>query len=176
MPRDDLDAADYSYFSASAMDYCISLLGPQWAPSLMWIASYVPADGHLYAGAAVTLVCLVAAVAICWRPAKPAPATATPAPTPAPVDVSVVLAPLAQIEHKVDQLAACLQAVTGVHVYYAAPGGMKLHASNGCTLLLHTKIVATLTVSPDVHAFLLRAQVTCTRCTHEATKGVASSE
>lgn len=130
----------------------------------MWIASYAPADGHLYAGAAVTLVCLVVAVAICWRPAKPAPATATPA----PVDMSVVLAPLAQIEHKVDQLAACLQAVTGVHVYYAAPGGMKLHASNGCTLLLHTKIVATLTVSPDVHAFLLRAQVVCARCGHEA--------
>jgi hypothetical protein len=76
--------------------------------------------------------------------------------------------PLSQIEHKVDQLAACLQAVTGVHVYYAAPGGMKLHASNGCTLLSHTKSVATLTVSPDVHAFRLRAQVVCARCGHEA--------
>lgn len=53
-------------------------------------------------------------------------------------------------------------------MYYAAPGGMKLHASNGCTLLSHTKSVATLTVSPDVHAFLLRAQVVCARCGHEA--------
>jgi uncharacterized protein len=70
--------------------------------------------------------------------------------------------------HKVELIAANLEAITGVHVYYAAPGGMKLHASIDCTLLSHSKELATLTVSPDVRAFLLRAQVVCLRCGYEA--------
>ena len=45
---------------------------------------------------------------------------------------------------------------------------MKLHASIDCTLLSHSKELATLTVSPDVRAFLLRAQVVCLRCGYEA--------
>ena len=78
------------------------------------------------------------------------------------------LARLAQLDRKVELIAASLEAITGVYAYYAAPGGMKLHASIDCILLSHSRELATLTVSPDVRAFLLRAQVVCLRCGHEA--------
>jgi hypothetical protein len=115
------------------------------------------------AAAAAGAIALLRTARYAFRPQKCA--TANTFDSLGPFDP---LARLAQLDHKVELIAANLEAITGVHVYYAAPGGMKLHASIDCTLLSHSKELATLTVSPDVRAFLLRAQVVCLRCGYEA--------
>lgn len=106
------------------------------------------------------------------RPQKCAAAAPASSPgslgSPGSPDSLDPLARLAQLDRKVELIAASLEAITGVYAYYAAPGGMKLHASIDCILLSHSRELATLTVSPDVRAFLLRAQVVCLRCGYEA--------
>jgi len=161
---------------------CTQTLEQVYAPALLLVgkalgvceaaldvyASLPPEAGYITAA-----VCAIALLVwLAFRPRKRAPAAST-TPAPAAPTVADILDPLARLDHKVELIAACLKAgssrlVTGVHVYYAAPGGMKLHASVDCTLLSHSKELATLTVSADVHAFLLRAQTVCARCGHEA--------
>jgi hypothetical protein len=152
---------------------CLAALAYEAALSTYNAASSALANGALANGAPEALGYTAAAAAgaiallrtarYAFRPQKCA--TANTFDSLGPFDP---LARLAQLDHKVELIAANLEAITGVHVYYAAPGGMKLHASIDCTLLSHSKELATLTVSPDVRAFLLRAQVVCLRCGYEA--------
>ena len=153
----------------AALAYETALSGYTSLSSLSSAAGGAPEALGYTAAAVAGAIVLLRTVRYAFRPQKRAPAvSAAPAAPAAPATTLDLLARLARLDYKVELIATSLEAITGVHVYYAAPGGMKLHASVDCTLLSHSKELATLTVTPDVHAFLLRAQVVCMRCGYEA--------